>query len=566
MTPFQLAIKAKNIEMVKALIHAVKLDHLDYNSSGIFHYAANTSKEMISILTSKSVVNLNHINLEGITPLHTACMSNNPDCVHALLCAGADCNISAKHVNGNKQVRQPSTSSPTNSVAEYIQTNANKICTQDIKNGGTPLHWASSRDVLEALIQRGCHINALDFNGRSALHVMVSKNQLECVVSLLAHEAEIDLKDKDGNSPLHIAVEKKFIPIVQCLVVFACDIDMKNKHDQTSRHMVGKEASGSNDDMILYILHSVGAKRCPETSSRCPPGCNAKGSYNGIPPAQPETTEQREAIQEMLAATTSQFSRGRNSLPSLINQQLSRFPKDQPTLIDTSAEQKGASVMDALLGMFTSKIQAAAKKEVPSCDKGTSTMEDENDEKMQDEDDTISSEEDFECPIGRGRLLCLDGGGIRGLVLVQMLLEIEQLSQTPINYLFDWVAGTSTGGILALGIGIGKTMKQCMCLYLRMKDSAFVGSRPYSSDPLETVLKENLGEYTVMSEIKHPKIMVTAVMADRKPVDLHLFRNYKTASDILGITTPTTNRRIPPPAPENQLIWRAARATGKITK
>jgi calcium-independent phospholipase A2 len=113
------------------------------------------------------------------------------------------------------------------------------------------------------------------------------------------------------------------------------------------------------------------------------------------------------------------------------------------------------------------------------------------------------------------------------------------------------VAGTSTGGILALGIGAGKTMKQCMCLYLRMKDISFVGSRPYPSEPLESVLKENLGEYTVMSEIKHPKIMVAAVMADRKPVDLHMFRNYKTASDILGIATPTTNRRIPPPPPGN---------------
>lgn len=111
------------------------------------------------------------------------------------------------------------------------------------------------------------------------------------------------------------------------------------------------------------------------------------------------------------------------------------------------------------------------------------------------------------------------------------------------------MAGTSTGGILALGIGAGKTMKQCMCLYLRMKDISFVGSRPYPSEPLESVLKENLGEYTVMSEIKHPKIMVAAVMADRKPVDLHMFRNYKTASDILGIATPTTNRRIPPPPP-----------------
>ena len=137
--------------------------------------------------------------------------------------------------------------------------------------------------------------------------------------------------------------------------------------------------------------------------------------------------------------------------------------------------------MDALLGMFTSKIQAAAKKEVHTCDRATSTSEDVSDDAMQCEEESSTNEEDKDL-IGRGRLLCLDGGGIRGLVLVQMLLEIEQLSQTPINYLFDWIAGTSTGGILALAIGAGKTMKQCMCLYLRMKDLAFVGSRPYPSD------------------------------------------------------------------------------------
>lgn len=136
--------------------------------------------------------------------------------------------------------------------------------------------------------------------------------------------------------------------------------------------------------------------------------------------------------------------------------------------------------------------------------------------------------------LGRGRLLCMDGGGIRGLVLVQMLLEIERMAQTPIHHMFDWVAGTSTGGILALALGAGKTMKQCMCLYLRMKEQAFVGSRPYTSDNLENLLKDTLGANTVMTDIENPKVMITGVMADRKPVDLHFFRNYKSASDILG--------------------------------
>lgn len=395
------------------------------------------------------------------------------------------------------------------------------------------------------------------------------------MVALLAHEAEIDVVDNSGNTPLHIAVEKKLIPIVQCLVVFGADINKPNKEGKTPRHLVGKDDSGSKDAMILYILHSVGAKRCQDNGgSKCPPGCSAKGNYNGIPPAQPETSEQREHIQHMLASTSRSQ---RNSIPSLISNTIKtvreerealREIKEEVKTVDVSQERKGASMMDALLSMFTNKVEAASKDSVPGSSKGSPTGKnsiDIGDEPMLEEPTVHEST----CPApdsgewhGRGRLLCLDGGGIRGLVLAQMLLEIENLAQTPINHLFDWIAGTSTGGILALALGCGKTMKQCMCLYLRMKDQAFVGSRPYPSDLLESVLKEQLGEFTVMSDIKHPKLMVTGVMADRKPVDLHLFRNYKCASDILGIATPSNSRRQPPPPPEDQLVWRAGRATG----
>ncbi|KAG8556543.1 hypothetical protein GDO81_018110 [Engystomops pustulosus] len=63
------------------------------------------------------------------------------------------------------------------------------------------------------------------------------------------------------------------------------------------------------------------------------------------------------------------------------------------------------------------------------------------------------------------RLLCLDGGGIRGLVLIQLLIAIEKIAGRPIRELFDWVAGTSTGGILALAIVHGKSMEYLRCLY-----------------------------------------------------------------------------------------------------
>lgn len=209
----------------------------------------------VQILIDKSTVNLNHINSDGYTPLHLACLSDKPECVKALLIAGADVNIEAKNIS-----KLYKTSTPT-SVAEFLKQNANKLYTQDMKFGGSPLHWCSSRETLNALIMQGCNVNATNFDGRTALHVMVARNRFECVVTLLAHDAEIDVVDKDGNTPLHIAIEQKLVNIVQCLVVFGCNINIKNKNGVTPRHMVGNEATGSKQDEILYILHSVGAKR-----------------------------------------------------------------------------------------------------------------------------------------------------------------------------------------------------------------------------------------------------------------------------------------------------------------
>jgi len=50
------------------------------------------------------------------------------------------------------------------------------------------------------------------------------------------------------------------------------------------------------------------------------------------------------------------------------------------------------------------------------------------------------------------RVLAVDGGGIRGLIAARVLKEIETRMHRPIAEMFDLVAGTSTGGILALGL------------------------------------------------------------------------------------------------------------------
>lgn len=50
------------------------------------------------------------------------------------------------------------------------------------------------------------------------------------------------------------------------------------------------------------------------------------------------------------------------------------------------------------------------------------------------------------------RILSIDGGGVRGIIPAIILASIEQRTGKPISQLFDLIAGTSTGGILALGL------------------------------------------------------------------------------------------------------------------
>lgn len=45
---------------------------------------------------------------------------------------------------------------------------------------------------------------------------------------------------------------------------------------------------------------------------------------------------------------------------------------------------------------------------------------------------------------------------LQGLVQMEILRKIEMVAEAPIGDLFDWIVGTSTGGIVALGTVYGK--------------------------------------------------------------------------------------------------------------
>ncbi len=66
------------------------------------------------------------------------------------------------------------------------------------------------------------------------------------------------------------------------------------------------------------------------------------------------------------------------------------------------------------------------------------------------------------------RILCIDGGGIRGIFPAAILAGLEErfLVGKSIAGYFDLIAGTSTGGILALGLASGLTGQDLLKLYV----------------------------------------------------------------------------------------------------
>jgi len=56
------------------------------------------------------------------------------------------------------------------------------------------------------------------------------------------------------------------------------------------------------------------------------------------------------------------------------------------------------------------------------------------------------------------RILSIDGGGIRGLIPATILEYIENETGKRIQDLFHYISGTSTGGILSLGLSLQKPL------------------------------------------------------------------------------------------------------------
>lgn len=71
------------------------------------------------------------------------------------------------------------------------------------------------------------------------------------------------------------------------------------------------------------------------------------------------------------------------------------------------------------------------------------------------------------------KVLTIDGGGIKGVFPASFLTTVEENIEGNVWEYFDLIAGTSTGGIVALALGLGFSAREILSLYEDNADKIF---------------------------------------------------------------------------------------------
>ncbi|CAL1540222.1 unnamed protein product [Lymnaea stagnalis] len=500
MTPLMTALIGKQALSVEELLRlGVSLGRIDKNGDTAFHYAVLNCPPVVSLLVDydKNGV-INWLNGRGESALLIACQHRLSDATEILIGSGADPRIATADC---LPIHAAVKSCDMKSVEAIIQAYPEQANAKDFKHGGTPIHWAENVECIQKLALLGCNLDILNNEGNAPLHVvMLTKKKPECLLALLCHGANCNILDGMGESVLHKAIKNDDLELVRQFVVFGADVNQRTRDGLSPRHLAALSKGKNNGSFYQRsskTRDTILYLLHVSGANRCDKSC--KGCLAGCVT---EGNYNGQPDQTMAALM-------KLDNVALFDEQLMATVVHSPR----SPQQQGA-VLDMT-----------------------------------------------DTPVSLGdRVLCLDGGGIRGLVLIQILLEIEAAVGMPIRECFDWIGGTSTGGILALGIARGYSLQYMKGLYVRLKDEVFKGKRPYDCGPFEEMLKREFGEDAVMADIKHPKVLVTAVLADRHPAELYFFRNFDTSLNHPKSSTckaPEEERK-----PCEQKIWEAARCSG----
>jgi uncharacterized protein len=147
-----------------------------------------------------------------------------------------------------------------------------------------------------------------------------------------------------------------------------------------------------------------------------------------------------------------------------------------------------------------------------------------------------SAFEKLNIPTDRRAILCLDGGGMRGILTIQLLKKIEKIAGIPCYDIFDMIAGTSAGGIIAGLITTGHTAEEIEGLYVNLINEVFdkklLGNRfvnppAFSKVKYRSLLKVAVGDVVIAEACRERDIDLLITAQDISAAEETFFSCFK---------------------------------------
>lgn len=165
------------------------------------------------------------------------------------------------------------------------------------------------------------------------------------------------------------------------------------------------------------------------------------------------------------------------------------------------------------------------------------------------------------------KLLACDGGGIRGIISIEILARIEAVlrkatgrPELVLADYFDYVAGTSTGAIIATLVALGLSMEKIREFYLRsgaeMFQAAHLWERlrtRFEDDNLTRMLKEVTGEETTLGSDKLRTLLMIVLRNATTDSPWPLSNNPRAKYNDLAVRGSGSNLHLP--------LWQLVRAS-----
>ena len=356
-------------------------------------------------------------------------------------------------------------------------------------------------------------LNATNEEGKAAVHCAFEQNDPDIVRALVQSGADLTMaaNDADGSNPFHLAAQNDSAKCIQAVHHRGNDFQ---KISAAEQQKIQKALDAPNKTGFTPLMFTVKGGFVDSTMSLLQADANPNVQH-----AESGNTALHFAAEKGDAVVLKALIVFGGDI--FIRNKEGKTPLDV-ALKATTGDPKGCATILQEITDLTKEakdIYASAQK-LPD----------------------IASDSVF--------LLCLDGGGVRGLLSLQILMAIRNRMKqiqpdcaSSLHEYFDYIAGTSIGGLITLASSaLNASLEECRADLFKVVDDVFTTKPTFTFTAADGISKGTFGMEMNISDIKKPRVIIHTVEANVNPPVLHKICNF-------GVKK------------SNWKVWEAARAT-----